>query len=365
MQKALVSSRVTEDVVRKEPRPEFTKSWRPFSHAEILDAMKIAVDNHDLKVVNKEYSIRQNSKMFGTWELANGTKDFNIGIGMRNSIDKTHSFSICLFRKIFICSNFVFQSWKDWIVFRKHTGRLEIEEIVFYANEAIDLLLPKIEEFNAWHEQMKMTRISCAQASLITTSAMRRDLIPSAKFQTFHDLHLGSERKYSEFDNTLYSWHGAVTELMQENNILTQTWKQDRLNYFIDYEIPTILKHGNKEIVLDLKEVERRGFKKYQADKKIERTKVREHATEIRTKFKESKKKKTESTGEKSATKDKGQTKKVVQKRSKRVVLGKKTQIQMSVPKVPQKAKKCIDCGSLVELKGKKRICPACGSENA
>lgn len=316
--KDVSETRVSEEIVRAEPRPAFTKSWHPFSHAEVLNSIGKACDNLKLKIVNREYSIRINSKMFGVWEIAGKDKEFNFGIGIRNSIDKTHSVGLCACEKIFVCSNFVFQSYYEYVLFRKHTGSLELNEITFLAQEALKALIPKFEQLRQWHGAMKELKLTAEQSSLLIVAAMKRDLVPPAKFQLFHELYMGSDRKYSAYDNSLYAFHGAATELMNPNNLLTQTWKQDRLNYFIDYEVPILMKHGKrKDIVLDLKAVEKEGFKKYQVDKVERKEEVKKIAAVIKESFKESKKKKKVEKKVKTKVEVKPKTEKKLKKKSK------------------------------------------------
>ncbi len=140
-----VTERVTEKVVRAEPQPVFTESWHPFSHGIVLDAVAAACKKFNLTVERKEYSIRKNSKMFASWEVRSRSevlvaqkRDFTLAIGIRNSIDKTHSVGLCAGERITVCDNLMFSG--DYVVFRKHTGSLEIEEIEFYAEEALDAL---------------------------------------------------------------------------------------------------------------------------------------------------------------------------------------------------------------------------------
>jgi len=279
-----VSERVSEQVVRAEPQPAFTESWHPFSHAIVLDAVAAACKKFNLKVMRKEYSIRKNSKMFASWEvrstsgiLVRKEKEFDLAIGIRNSIDKTHSVGLCAGERITVCDNLMFSG--DFVIFRKHTGRLEIEEIEFYAEEALDALLPKMNHFHKWHEKLKATKLTYDQASLLTVAAMKQDLIPSSKFPQFYDLFYVRESKYA---NTLHGWHGAATEIMRENSLLTIQWKNERLNKFIDYQVPILLT-GYK----DLEYTEELADKQFQEAKGVKKVAARAMLTGIRKKAKE------------------------------------------------------------------------------
>jgi len=236
------STRVEESVVRAEPKPTFTKTWRPYSHAEVLDAVGEACRKMKLGIVRKEYSIRKNSQMFAVWEIDRGEEEFNFGIGIVNSIDKTCSIRLCAGERVFICDNFVFRG--EFVLHRKHTGGLEIDEIIKLAHKALEALMQSLNELRQWHEEMKSVGLTAAQASLLTVAAMAKSLIPPSKFLKFYELYLGYETKYSQ---TLHGWHGAVTELMNSNSLLTISQKQKKLNRFIDYEVHKILEYGTKD----------------------------------------------------------------------------------------------------------------------
>jgi len=284
-----VSERVSEQVVRAEPQPVFTESWHPFSHAVVLDAVAAACKKFNLTVERKEYSIRKNSKMFASWEVRSRSevlvaqkRDFTLAIGIRNSIDKTHSVGLCAGERITVCDNLMFSG--DFVIFRKHTGRLEIEEIQFFAEEALDTLLPKMNQFHKWHEKLKATKITYDQASLLTVAAMKQDLIPSSKFPQFYDLFYVKESRYA---TTLHGWHGAATEIMRENSLLTIQWKNERLNKFIDYQVPLLLT-GYK----DLEHTVELAEESFQKDKGVKKVAARAMLTGIREKAKEIKSKK-------------------------------------------------------------------------
>jgi len=284
-----VTERVPEVIVRTEPQPAFTESWHPFSHAVVLDAVAAACKKFNLTIERKEYSIRKNSKMFASWEVRSRSevlvaqkREFTLAIGIRNSIDKTHSVGLCAGERITVCDNLMFSG--DFVVFRKHTGSLEIEEIEFYAEEALDALLPKMNQFHKWHEKLKATKITYDQASLLTIAAMKQDLIPSSKFPQFYDLFYVRESRYA---TTLHGWHGAATEIMRENSLLTIQWKNERLNKFIDYQVPLLLT-GYK----DLEHTVELAEESFQKNKGVKKVAARAMLTGIRKKAKELKDKK-------------------------------------------------------------------------
>jgi len=277
-------NRVSEAIVLAEPAPAFTKSWRPFSHAQILDAMGIAVKDAGLDVVKKEYSIRPDSKMMAAWEIASSEKDFNFGISILNSIDKTHSVTLGAFEKIFICSNFCFRMEYERVMFRRHSGALEIEEIIFLAKEAMKTLVPKFKTLHAWHESMRSLKMNAEESALVTMAAAERKLIPPSQIPAFASLFSGSDSKYKESRGSLHAWHGAATELMNSNSLLGIAWKQDQLNYFLDYEVPLILKSGT-DPVIDLRKIEKDGFVIYQKERETRKAETSAANKELRAKY--------------------------------------------------------------------------------
>lgn len=273
------TARVSEGIVRAEPRPEFTPTWHPYSHAEILDVMEKACQKRKIEIVRKEYSIRKNSKMFGVWEVNIGHSDFNFAIGIRNSIDKSHSVGLCAGERVFVCDNLLFRG--DFILFRKHTSRLDFEELTLIADETLEAVYFKFEELVEWHESLRKLSLSREQASLLIVAAMRKEIIPPSKFSKFYDLYFGSESKYSK---TLHGFHGATTELMRENNLLTIQSKNDQLCRFIDHEVPYLV--GARWSFEKIDELARKKYLEVHAKQKTEARatgeKIRQKAEEQR-----------------------------------------------------------------------------------
>lgn len=232
------STRVDEAVVRAIPAPEFTKSWRPYSFNDLLDCYYAAAAQLELKVTRTEYSINsRQTRMFGVWEVAaQANEDINLAMGMRTSIDKKFANGICAGERVFVCDNLVFDS--TFVLFRKHTGRLEMEEVTMLAVEAMKGVLVKFDELAAWHASLKNAKLADREAALLTVAALRKELIPPLQHADFHELYHGKDTKY---EHNLWGWHGAVTELYKDLNLNTVAKKNGRLNQFIRYEVPQLI----------------------------------------------------------------------------------------------------------------------------
>jgi hypothetical protein len=276
--------RVTEDVVRAERAPEFTATWRPYAHADVLDAMALAVRDSGMEVVSREYSLRPESRMMAAWEIRSERRGFNFGVSILNAIDKSAAVVLSVFERIFVCSNWCFRMDHARVMFRKHSGRLEMAELNFMARAALNSLIPHFEALKKWHDGMRAVRMTTAQAALITFAAMKRKVVPPAKFDCFFDLYAGPESKYADDRNTLWAWHAAATELMNGNNLMTIANDQNRLNYFIDYEAPRLLSSSNA-VVVDLRAIEKDAFMHYKEGIAARKETVREGAARARTAY--------------------------------------------------------------------------------
>jgi len=140
-----------------------------------------------------------------------------------------------------VCDNMVFSS--EFVLFRKHTGRLDADELTLMAHDAFAAVTQKWDALYAWHEQMKSIDISTAQAAVLTMAAMRQRIIPAKHFVEWDRLFFGAAdgSEKSKYTPTLHGWHGATTELMNDDAWNNNMWKQTRLNSFIDHEAPLLL----------------------------------------------------------------------------------------------------------------------------
>lgn len=228
--------RVTEAVVRAEPRPAFTSTWHPFSNAEVLDVLGGACKKMNLQVIDRQYSIRPGAKMFGLWELKQGTTDLNFCLGVRNSINKSMAVGLCAGEHVFICDNLVFSG--DFVLFRKHTGRLSSGELEMMAVEAVEMVVGQFKALAGWHDGLREIKLNSWQASMLLVAAMRKEIVPPSRFRQWNDLYFGAGTKYTP---TMHGWHGATTELMKDLSLLSVHGRNVELNDFINFTAPLLL----------------------------------------------------------------------------------------------------------------------------
>jgi hypothetical protein len=249
------TSIVSEAVVLAEPRPEFTSTWHPYSHREVIETVGAACDKLGWSVARKTYSIKKDDKMFGVWDLEKKggelvkTKERTLSLGLRNSIAKTASVGLCAGLRVFVCDNLVFRG--DFVMFRKHTGLLSGDELGIMAEEALVALSTRFTFVDEWWEGLKKVELTDPQASALMTAAMNRPhnpIIPPSKFGAFYDLYFGKGTKYTP---TLHGFHGAVTEMLQQDALHSIGWRSKDLVTFLDLEAPVILGQHKGRIHFD------------------------------------------------------------------------------------------------------------------
>ena len=278
------TSRVSEAVVMAEPRPDFTASWHPFSHAEVIDAVGQAVAAAGFSIERKEYSISPGASMFGVWEVNKQDDELRYAIGIRNSINKTMSVGLCAGERVFVCDNMVFSS--DYVLFRKHTGLLDAEELSFMAKEALTCVIGRWERLRAWHDSMKSIELTTSQASVMVVAAMRRGIIPPSNYVEWDRLFYGDDEGASKYTPTLHGWHGATTELMNGLALHMSAYKQTKLNEFIDHEAPLLLSAAASKKFYTFGSVEKKAAKVAEKAKDEKKAEARALAVGFREKVK-------------------------------------------------------------------------------
>lgn len=233
------TTRISEDALRLVPAPDFTASWRPYAHADVLDTIGRACSEAGLRITRKDYSANaKRTKMFGVWETESATvagEGYNMALGIRSSIDKSAAVGICAGERVFVCDNLAFSS--DVVMFRKHSGALSEEELYVIAKFALRSAMAKFEAFVKWHASLRDVHLNPRQRMLLTVAAMRSGVFAPSHFSDFYELFLASEAKYP---GSLFGFHGAITEMHKHGSMLSVQDQNVRLNRFIRYEAPYV-----------------------------------------------------------------------------------------------------------------------------
>jgi len=92
MSSLLGKNRVSESEVIAVPDVPFTATFKPFHHRDIITVVKQGAEAVGLDIVAEEYILAQNGqRMFGVYDLSQGTNELSWSIGVRNSMNKSMS----------------------------------------------------------------------------------------------------------------------------------------------------------------------------------------------------------------------------------------------------------------------------------
>lgn len=220
------TNRVTEAEVIAVPQPEFTRSWRPVSHATVIDILGKAVKETGMEVVNKEYSITTNgNNMFGAWTLSNGNDDAAWSIGLRNSMQKTFAVGICAGTRVFVCDNLCFSG--DFVEFRRHTSGLTIEALEALSFRAMGKTIDKMSELEGFMSRLHRFELPDLERKILTFEAMEKGVFPPSKFEAFAGAWMEERDLHG---NTLYAFYGAGTRVMRGSSLFTVSDRSAALN---------------------------------------------------------------------------------------------------------------------------------------
>lgn len=204
---------VTEEEVFSVPPMPFTRSHKPIHHKELIRVVKEVTSMIGLEIRNEQYVLEaKGNRMFAIYDLDQGSSDLCWTLGLRNSLDKSVSVGFCAGTKVFVCSNLAFSG--EVVCMRRHSGRLDIEELEFLAFKTMRSMIPLLTRFQKWHEGLREYPLPEADMKILLVEIMTSSVIPPSKFNRFNELYGGT------YDSTLWGFHEAVTDILKGSNQL-------------------------------------------------------------------------------------------------------------------------------------------------
>lgn len=225
------NNRVTEAEIMQVPEVQFTKTFRPVHHKQVIDAIRTGINAVGLEIVDTEYVLaREGMQMFGVWNLATGNDELCWSVGIRNSMDKSMALGITAGTRVFVCENLAFDG--EFVALRKHTKGLTLEELEFMAYKAIRCLVARLTKFQAWHEGLKTYELRNADAKILLVELIRQNVIPASWFSRFYGLFFRGA-----YEHTLWGFHETTTNVLKDANLLTLPKKNRLLNAILNQHI--------------------------------------------------------------------------------------------------------------------------------
>ena len=222
---------VTEHEVRSVPTVEGTSTWNPVPHAHVLDAINGAVMTAGLEIRSKRFELSTSGgNMFASYQLDQERAGMTWQLGFRNSVEKRFAVGVTAGTYTLVCSNMVFTG--DFVEFRKHTKGLDLDELNTMTDRAIVSTVGKLQELETWQLQLKGIPISQKHLRILTFEAMRKDAFPPSRFHRFLD---AFKDEASRNGQSLYTFHGAVTQTIRDQSLVQITRRSKALNRLVEH----------------------------------------------------------------------------------------------------------------------------------
>lgn len=220
-------SKVTEDEIAAVPSVPFTKTFSPIHHMDVISAVKESIGAVGLEIRNTEYVLAASGqKMFGVYDLSQGTSELCWSIGIRNSMNKSMSLGITAGTRVFVCENLCFSG--EFIAFRRHTAGLTIDALAFLAYTSLKAMIPQLRSFQQWHENLRNYQLTEADSKILLVEIMASSVISSHKFHQFRELY------GSVYDDSLWGFHEAVTDILKGSSLLKLPQRNKDLNRILN-----------------------------------------------------------------------------------------------------------------------------------
>ena len=221
------TNNVSEQEVFSVPAVPYTKTFHPVHHAEVIRAIKEAIGVVGMEIVKSEYVLGQDGmKMFGVYDLSQDTSELSWSIGIRNSMNKSMSLGITAGTRVFVCENLCLSG--EFLAFRKHTNGLDAEELTYLAYRSMRNMIPKLTAFQKWHQDLRNYPLTELEAKILLVEIMANSVIPASKFHEFNGLYA------KVYDDSLWGFHEATTEVLRGSNLMSLPQKNKVLNQVIN-----------------------------------------------------------------------------------------------------------------------------------
>jgi hypothetical protein len=239
------TKRVPVEVVMDVPTPDRTRTWGAIGHGQLIDTLKGAVDKTNLVIKREEYSLsKDGGRMFGVFTLESLDLEKSNMLGFRNSIDKTLAVGLTAGARVTVCDNMVFSG--EFIDYHVHRAKLTVEALEIAADTAVQSMLVKIAEFNNWHEGLNQYQLKRTDAEALTFRAVETGVLSPGKFGKFHELFFtkNNEENDAYYADTLYGFHGAMTQLWNNNSLIGTAPRHEGLVKLIESAKGSLLGQG-------------------------------------------------------------------------------------------------------------------------
>jgi hypothetical protein len=205
-----------KDILINTPIPAQTRTYKPVSHAQLIDLTLNSIDKAGFKIENEQYSSAVDGQIAnGRFTIQNvADSEMQLMIGWQNSYNKSLSLKFAIGTRIMVCSNGCVSG--DYGAFKKkHVGEIQqftpdaITNYILQAGEAFT----KIQRER---DQMKNVEItSRAKAELIGRMIIEEKFIHSTQLNIIAKELEAPTHDYNS-PNSLWELYNYTTFAMKE-----------------------------------------------------------------------------------------------------------------------------------------------------
>lgn len=237
----------TEGDLRKVILPQQTSTYKPISHAQLIDLTLESVYQAGFVVDKVEYtSARDGNIANGRYTIKNvSDSEMQLMIGFQNSIDKSLSLKWAVGTRLFICENGCVSS--DYGNFkRKHTGDVQnfTPDAIFSYVKSAGEAFRRIQMERDAMKNIEVTKRVCAE--LIGRMLIEEEFLSSSQVSIIREQMLHPSFNYGS-ENSLWQLYQHTTYALKEDHPFN--WMNSHLSahkFFVD----------NSNIVVPVKEIE-------------------------------------------------------------------------------------------------------------
>jgi hypothetical protein len=198
------------------PMPEATDTYTPIPHDFAVDLIEDRLNALGFGLGNQQHVLaREGQRYFGMAELKglDGTDDYGLVLGIRNSYDKSAALTFLLGASVFICSNMSYSA--EHIVGRKHTTHI-LRDLAGLIEEQVRQLPVYAEKQAQRFERYQNFRIHDMTADHLMVRMLRENVISTQRFpKLVQEWHEPSEDHGSK---TVWRLFNAATRAMKGLN---------------------------------------------------------------------------------------------------------------------------------------------------
>lgn len=223
---------ITKTELKKVKAPEFTETWHPVSHGHVVDAIDHGVKELGLDVKSQRFELNKNqANMFGSYrvQVSNGGNSTEPMIGFRNSTQKNFAVGVTAGLQVIVCSNMVFSG--DYVEFRRHTKRLDLDELRELAKRAIEQVVNRTTEIDQWQNKLKAIETDDGSLKTMTYDVMAEKIVPASRF---HEFVKCTQEEVELNGECLYSFYGGVTRVIRNDSIRNITQRSSAIMEFLN-----------------------------------------------------------------------------------------------------------------------------------